>query len=63
MEEKLIKSKSRTKGGLVGYVNKLFREIEDICNKFETSKLTSLTSYKEIIQAEARKNYEFVGRS
>ena len=49
MSEKVLQSKIRTKRGIVGYVNNLFKETDDIYSTYDIRKLNLLSSHKDII--------------
>ena len=57
--EKILKSKIRTKQGLVGYVNNLFKEIDKVYATFDIGKLDLLSSYKDIIEHKLVKMLNF----
>ena len=56
MAEKTLKSKIRTKRGLVGYVNNLLKDIDRIYATYAIGKLDLLSSYKDIIEDKLVKN-------
>ena len=49
MSEKVLQSKIRTKRGIVGYVNNLFKETDNIYSTYDIRKLNLLSSHKDII--------------